>query len=284
VDPEYDMDNSPKIRPPMVAGMFYPQKKVTLEREIAVYLENSPELKLSGPIVGMIVPHAGYLYSGGVATRAYRQIMGKQIDVVAIISPSHREYFTEISIYDGYGYSTPLGALEVEKNLAQQLAAFSPQIILSEKGHRFEEHALEVQLPILQEVLDNFKIIPIVMGEHSYDNIETLAKALAGVLSNTKALLVASSDLSHFYNVKKASILDNVVVDNLKNFNEDKLFNDLQQGSCEMCGGGPAIAVMKACKLLGANKSQVLMYRTSGDITGEYDEVVGYLSAIFYKE
>jgi hypothetical protein len=278
------MVESPKIRPPMVAGMFYPQKKITLEREIAVYLENSPELNLSGKIVGMIVPHAGYMYSGGVATRAYRQIMGKDINTVAVISPSHREYFTEISIYDGYGYSTPLGVLPVEKNLAHQMAEFSPQIILSEKGHRFEEHALEVQLPLLQEVLNDFKIIPIVMGEHSYDNIETLAKALAKVLSDQKALLVASSDLSHFYNMKKASVLDNVVVENLKKFDEEKLFKDLQQGYCEMCGGGPAIAVMKASKLLGATKSEVLMYRTSGDITGEYNEVVGYLSAIFYKE
>jgi len=278
------MVESPKIRPPMVAGMFYPQKKISLEREIAVYLENSPVLPISGKICGMVVPHAGYMYSGGVATRAYRQIMDREIDVVAVISPSHREYFTEISIYDGYGYSTPLGILPVEKTLAHQLAEASPQIILSEKGHRFEEHALEVQLPILQEVLSDFKIIPIVMGEHSYGNIETLAKALAGVLAGRKALLVASSDLSHFYNAKKAAVLDNVVIDDLKNFDDEKLFQDLQQGYCEMCGGGPAIAVMKACKLLGANKSDVLIYRNSGDITGEYEEVVGYLSALFYQQ
>jgi AmmeMemoRadiSam system protein B len=278
------MVESPKIRPPMVAGMFYPQKKISLEREIAVYLENSPESPSSGKVVGMIVPHAGYMYSGGVATRAYRQVMGQEVETVAVISPSHREYFTEISIYDGYAYSTPLGILPVAKNIAQQLAEFSPQIILSEKGHRFEEHALEVQLPILQEVLENFTIIPIVMGEHSYDNIETLAKALAKVLHKQKALLIASSDLSHFYSVKKASVLDNVVVENLRNFDEEKLFKDLQQGHCEMCGGGPAVAVMKACKLLGADKSEVLLYRNSGDVTGEYDEVVGYLSAIFYKE
>jgi AmmeMemoRadiSam system protein B len=278
------MVESPKIRPPMVAGMFYPQKKISLEREIAVYLENSPVVPVSGKIMGMIVPHAGYMYSGGVASRAYRQILEKEIDVVAVIAPSHREYFTEISIYDGYGYSTPLGVLPVEKTLAQHLADFSPQIVLSEKGHRFEEHALEVQLPILQEVLENFKIIPIVMAEHSYDNIETLAKALAGVLAGQKALVVASSDLSHFYNVKKAAVLDNVVIDNLKNFDDEKLFQDLQQGNCEMCGGGPAVAVMKACKLLGANRSEVLIYRNSGDVTGEYEEVVGYLSALFYQQ
>ena len=278
------MVESPKIRPPMVAGMFYPQKKIALEREIAVYLENSPELQLGNQILGIIAPHAGYMYSAGVATRAYRQIMGKDIDVVVVISPSHREYFTEVSIYDGYGYSTPLGVLPVEKNLAHKLTEFSPQIILSEKGHRFEEHALEVQLPILQAVLDKFKIIPIVMGEQSYDNIETLARALATVLSDQKTLLVASSDLSHFYNAKKASILDNVVIDDLKKFNEEKLFQDLQHGSCEMCGGGPAVTVMKACKLLGANRSEVLVYRTSGDVTGDYNEVVGYLSALFYKE
>jgi AmmeMemoRadiSam system protein B len=278
------MVESPKIRPPMVAGMFYPQKKIALEREIAVYLENAPELKLGRKIFGLIAPHAGYMYSAGVATKAYRQILGSDIDVVVIISPSHREYFTEVSIYDGYGYSTPLGVLPVEKNLAHKLTDFSPQIILSEKGHRFEEHALEVQLPILQAVLENFKIIPIVMGEHSHDNIDTLARALAAVMADQKFILVASSDLSHFYNAKKASVLDNVVIDAIKKFDEEKLFQDLQNGSCEMCGGGPVITVMKACRLLGADRSEVLVYRTSGDVTGDYNEVVGYVSALFYKE
>ena len=121
------------------------------------------------------------------------------------------------------------------------------------------------------------------MGEHSQDNIQVLANALKKVLLNEKALIVASSDLSHFYDDEKANTLDQIVVNNLENFDDDKLFNDLQKGRCEMCGGGPAVTAMKASRLLGADQSKVLLYRNSGDITGDRKEVVGYLSAIFYE-
>lgn len=277
------MSNSQKIRPPAVAGMFYPEKKIVLDQEVAMVLEESREIDLQGDIVGMVVPHAGYMYSGGVAARAYRQVVDSDVEVVVVISPSHCEYFTEISVYDGYAYSTPLGTLPVDKELAQELVAQSPQIVLSEKGHRFEEHALEVQLPFLQKTIDKFRFIPVVMGEHSQDNIRSLANGLAQVLKGKKSLLIASTDLSHFYDDEKANSLDQVVVDDIENFDDAKLFRDLQSGECEMCGGGPAIAVMKASKLLGATKSQVLLYRNSGDITGDHGEVVGYLSALFMK-
>jgi len=277
------MSRNEKIRPPMVAGMFYPQKKQTLEREVAMLLENSPEKKIAGNLIGIIVPHAGYLYSGGVAARAFRQIMEVQPEVVVVISPSHREYFTECSIFEGIAYSTPLGDIPIEMDLAEQLAKTYPQIILSEKGHRYDEHSLEVQLPFLQKVLDSFKLIPIVMGEQNHENIEALSSGLAEVLKDKKALIVASSDLSHFYNYDKASLLDEVVVDSINNFDEEKLFSDLQAQRCEMCGGGPVMVTMKACRKLGANKSEVLLYRNSGDVTGDKSEVVGYLSAVMYK-
>lgn len=278
------MTTEQKIRPAMVAGMFYPQKKITLEREVAMLLENSPDKHISGRLISMIVPHAGYLYSGGVAARAYRLLMDVKLDVVVVIAPSHREYFTECSVFDGYAYSTPLGVIPVDKELTTQLAKTHPQIILSEKGHRYDEHSLEVQLPFLQKVLDKFKLIPIVMGEQNMENIEALAFGLAEILKNKKALIVASSDLSHFYNYDKASLLDKVVIENMKNFDDNKLFQDLKAERCEMCGGGPVVATMKASKKLGANKSEVLLYRNSGDITGDKTEVVGYMSAVLYNE
>jgi AmmeMemoRadiSam system protein B len=275
---------NPNIRPPAVAGLFYSDKKMELDREVAVYLENAPQIEINGRVIGMVAPHAGYMYSGGVAARAYRQLLDLDIDVVAVIAPSHREYFTEISIFDGFAYATPLGTIEIHRGLAQELADINPQIILSEKGHRFEEHALEVQLPFLQKVLVKFKLIPIIMGEHSSDNIETLAQALATTLRDQKALIVASSDLSHFYNAAKAETMDHLVRDKISGFAEDELFNELRAGKCEMCGGGPVVACMKASKLLGADKSKTLLYRHSGDITGDRSEVVGYLSALFYQE
>ncbi len=278
------MSNGIKIRQPAVAGMFYPEKKMELDRTVAIVLEESREYDIPGVIQGMVVPHAGYTFSGGVAARAYRQVFEHDIDIVVVISPSHCEYFTEISIYDGYAYSTPLGALPVDREIAEKLLTTSPQIILSDKGHRFDEHALEVQLPFLQKVFNKFRFIPIVMGEHSQDNIQSLANGLAQVLKDEKALIVASSDLSHFYTDEKATSLDQVVVEDMEKFDDEKLFQDLKSGRAEMCGGGPAMATMKACKLLGADKGKVLLYRNSGDITGDRSEVVGYLSAIFYKQ
>jgi len=278
------MSRDQKIRPPMVAGMFYPQKKQTLEREVAMLLENAQEKNISGRVLSLIVPHAGYLYSGGVAARAYRQIMDANLDVVVVISPSHREYFKEISIYDGYAYSTPLGNIPVDRVLALELTQTHPQIVLSDIGHRYDEHALEVQLPFLQKVLEDFSLLPIVMGDQNKDNIDALAEGLFEILQNKKALIVASTDLSHFYNYDRAALLDEVVVENVKDFDEEKLLSDLNADRCEMCGGGPAIVAMKASQLLGADKSDVLLYRNSGDVTGDKSEVVGYLSAVIYKE
>jgi len=276
------MNLSQNIRLPAVAGLFYPGKKNDLDREIAIFLENAPELNISGPIRGLVVPHAGYMYSGGVAARAYRQLLDSDIEIAVVISPSHREYFTEVSVFNGSGYATPLGTIPVARELAQSLADTNPQIIISEKGHRFDEHALEVQLPFLQKVLDEFELLPIVMGEHSYDNIQTLAEGLSTVLRDKKAIIIASSDLSHFYSASKAQLLDKVVADHIADFDQDALFHDLQSGQCEMCGGGPVVAVMKTSKLVGAKNSKVIMYRHSGDVTGDNSEVVGYLSALFY--
>lgn len=268
----------------MVAGLFYPKKKLNLEREVAMVLENSPERPETGDILAIMVPHAGYMYSGGVAARAYRQLLDREYEVIIVISPSHREYFTEISIYDGYGYATPLGVTPVDHELAMEIAAHSPRIIVSEKGHRFDEHALEVQLPFLQKVQDGFKLVPIVMGDQNPENINALAEAMAASLKGKKALIVASSDLSHYYNYEKAALLDNVVIEDVLAFDEEKLARDIQNNRCEMCGAGPVMATMKAVRQLGANKSDVLLYRNSGDVTGDRSEVVGYMSAVFYHE
>ena len=276
------MTNNLKIRPPSVAGMFYPEKKTVLDQDVAVVLEESRDYEINGVINAIVVPHAGYIFSGGVAARAYRQLLDRDIETVVVISPSHGEYFTEISIFDGFAYRTPLGSIPVDKDLAKKLSEYSSRIILSEKGHRSNEHALEVQLPFLQKVFDGFRFVPIIMGEHSKENIQVLAEALAGELRDKKGLIVASSDLSHFYSDEKAAKLDQIVIDNIEKFDEEQLFQDLQAGHCEMCGGGPAVTAMKASKLLGANQSKVLLYRNSGDVTGDRSEVVGYLSAIFY--
>ncbi len=272
-----------RIRKPAVAGTFYPAEKETLDQKIAIYLENSRPVEIVSKVYGLIVPHAGYIYSGGVAARAYRQIVDRDFDIVVVISPSHRIYFEEISVYDGDAYETPLGTIEVDKDKARRLAAMSPNIIVSDLGHEIDEHALEVQLPFLQHVLYDFKLLPIVMGNQDAANVDALSKALAELLKDCNALIVASSDLSHFHNYDKAVLLDKVVVEDINEFNDIKLAQDLTSNACEMCGGGPVLAAMKACRKLGANKAKVLLYRNSGDVSGEKDQVVGYLAGMLYS-
>ncbi len=272
-----------KIRQPAVAGMFYSGQKETLQREVAMFLENSQAVDIVTRVYGLTAPHAGLMYSGGVAARAYRQIVDRQFDVVVVIAPSHRVYFEEVSIYNGAAYETPMGVIPVDTALAAQIADSSPRLIYSGIGHDIDEHALEVQLPFLQHVLEDFTLIPIVMGDQSSANIEALAAALAENLKDKNALIVASSDLSHYHSYDKAVLLDKVVVEDINNFDDEKLSQDLAAGVCEMCGGGPVLATMKACRLLGANKSKVLLYRNSGDVSGDRSQVVGYLAAMFYE-
>ncbi len=272
-----------KIRRPAVAGMFYSGNPETLEREVAVFLESAhPEANVH-EIFGLVAPHAGYMYSGGVAARAYRQIMDRHYDVVVVISPSHHVYFEKISVYNGDYYETPLGLIPVDKELALLLAEADEQIIYSSIGHEGQEHALEVQLPFLQHVLEDFRLVPIVMGNQSYENILSLSDALSKVLHGQKALIVASSDLSHYHPYDVAVRMDSIVIEHINNFTEDNLYDDLTSGVCEMCGGGPVIAMMKACRNLGADKSKVILYRNSGDVTDERSQVVGYLAAMIYR-
>ena len=210
--------SSERIRRPAVAGMFYPGNPATLEREVAVFLESAQPEQGAKEIYGLVAPHAGYMYSGGVAARAYRQVMDRHYDVVVVISPSHHVYFEKVSVYNGDYYETPLGLIPVDKELSLLLAETDPQIIYSSIGHEGQEHALEVQLPFLQHVLDDFRLIPVVMGNQNYDNILALSDALTKVLSGQNALIVASSDLSHYHPYDVAVRLDSIVIEHINNY------------------------------------------------------------------
>jgi len=275
------------IREPAVAGQFYPATRDQLKRDIDRFLENSPLFDV-GHIVALVAPHAGYMYSGRVAAAAYKQIQGQNIDIVVVLAPSHVEPFAGSSIYGGNAYVTPLGTIPVHQTLREQIAQRSPDIAVSDHGHNLglfyrQEHSLEVQLPFLQCVLDSFSLIPIVMGDQSRSHCEALAEALSEALSDQNALIVASSDLSHFHPYDEAVRLDRVVIDSIEAFNDKKLSQDLTARRCEACGGGPIVTAMITAKALGADQAKVLMYANSGDVTGDRHQVVGYLSAAFSK-
>lgn len=267
------------IRLPAVANMFYPGNPKALENEIENLLTRAPITKIDGEIAALVCPHAGYMYSGAVAAVGYNLLKGRDYSVVAIIAPSHREYFLGVSVFTGKGYETPLGLASVASGYAEALIAQNDLIHSSWSGHH-REHALEVQLPFLQKVLKDAKIIPIVMGDQKTHTCQILGEALANVLQETSALIIASSDLSHYHPYPEAVAIDRRTSDLIAAFDDAGLLAALESGACEACGGGPIAAAMIATKKRGAQRSQVLVYQNSGDVTGDHSAVVGYLSAV----
>jgi hypothetical protein len=270
------------IRPAQVAGHFYSANPDKLRKDIKLLLDVTKPKEKIEKVFGIVAPHAGYVYSGKTAAYAYNILIGKEYKKVVIISPSHSEYFPGISIFEGDAYETPLGILKVDNEIREKLLTDNDLIFKGYEGHR-REHALEVQLPFLQSVLKDFKIVPVVMGDQSKRNIDTLAKKLAEV-SDNETLIIASSDLSHFYTKTQADKLDSVIEKRVREFDFESLQIDLETHTCEACGGGPIVALMKAANLKNIKRSMVLSRTDSGDVTGDNSEVVGYLSAVFYGD
>jgi MEMO1 family protein len=270
-----------RIRKAAVAGLFYPENPVELKAMIDDLLAIGTTGKFYGDIFGIVVPHAGYIYSGLTAAYAFNLIKGKQIHTAVIVSPSHREYFPGISIYDGEGYETPFGIVEINKTIADKLTEGTNEIFYGEIGHK-NEHAVEVEIPFLQQITGNIKIVPVVMGDQKPAFINLLSRKLADIYDEG-VLIVVSSDLSHYHSREEANALDSLVAKHIKDFEYDKLLVDLELNRCEACGGGPIVSMMRAASERKYNKSLLLNRSDSGDVTGDNSEVVGYLSAVIFK-
>jgi len=271
------------IRQPGSAGKQYSNQKNILEREVAVLLESAKTINIPNKIYGMIVPNDAHLKSGGVAARAFRHLIDEDIEVVVIISHSRLTYFEEISVFKGDAYATPLGQVQLDKDLVWQITNAHERIIESTMGHETEEHGIEIQLPFLQQVLYDFKILPICMGNMDTENIDILSDVLSNALKGKNVLIVASSNLSENHSYDRASVIDNVAINQIKKYDVDSLNKQYQDGKVELTDGGAIIATMRVCKNLGASKSNVLLYRNSGDMGDSRQQVVGYISALFYS-
>ncbi len=271
------------IRKSILAGAWYPGDKQTLSKAIQGYLAEADVESFAGNLKALIVPHAGHIYSGPVAAHAYKLLRGKDIRRVIMIGPSHRVRFRGVSVNLQSGYETPLGIVPVDQELAKKIIDADPLIRHIPKAHA-SEHALEIQLPFLQIVLNDFQIVPMIMGEQDYKTCSRLAEILHDVVGDSdKTLLLASTDLSHYHNDKQARALDSEFIDQVRKFSPKGLFKALSSGRCEACGGGPTITVMLAAQAWGANRSQILHYAHSGDVTGDVSEVVGYVAAALFE-
>ena len=278
-------DKQPGSRRPAVAGAFYPADPIELEKMVDGFLAAATPPKLAEP-VALVVPHAGYVYSGPVAAQAYALLKGRKVSRVVVIAPSHYEAFPFAAVYEGDAYVTPLGSISVDKEFAARLAKGS-LIKLSSRGHSSSgtqaEHSLEVQLPFLQRTLGSFSLVPIVMGDQSYQSARALGVALARLIRGSDTIIIASSDLSHFHPYDRAVDLDSKTLRAVEDWDYLTLSRSFSLGLWEACGGGPIVAAMIAAERLGATQAKVLKYANSGDRGGDRSRVVGYGAVAFLR-
>ena len=275
------------VRPPAVAGAFYPADPSELQRMVDEFLShaNVPAVK---DVVALVSPHAGYIYSGPVAAHSYALLKGRKVERVVVIAPSHYEAFDFASVYDGEAYATPLGQIPVDHEFASRLVSLNHNIKFSDRGHALTagrgEHALEVQLPFLQRTLGaSFKLVPIVMGDQSYDLCRALGVSLVKLIHGPETLIIASSDLSHYHPYDEAAKMDHKTLRAIEEWDYLSMSRNFGNRVWEACGGGPIIAAMIAAERLGANQAKVLRYANSGDVTGDRSRVVGYGAVAFMK-
>jgi AmmeMemoRadiSam system protein B/AmmeMemoRadiSam system protein A len=280
------------VRKPAVAGSFYPEDPKELQTMVDAFLQ--PVDSLDGEPIGLIVPHAGYVYSGWVAAYGFKQLEGVHYDTIVIIGPNHQDpTFEDISVYAQGAFETPLGVVPIDEEVAQALIDSDERIVFDADVHA-QEHSVEVELPFLQRVLGNVKIVPIIIGQPTAENVEILSSALAKVLPGKKALLIASSDMSHYPAYEEAVRVDTATLAALETGDPQALLTTIQDNMASgvanlltcLCGEGPVLVVMEVAAQLGANQVTILQYANSADspyVAGDRSRVVGYGSVMLWR-
>lgn len=279
-----EINYSEETRKPVVSGTFYPDSAKELKEKIENLLNKVEKEELKGKLIGLIAPHAGYDFSGEIAAYAYKQLEGKNFDTVILIGESHYHRFPGASIGNYQSYQTPLGEVEVDNDLAINIIKYEAAIKFYPQVHQ-GEHSLEVQLPFLQTLLRDFKILPIILGERSSKLSSKIVKAILQELKgrDEKILFIASTDLSHFYPYQTALQLDNLTIKAIEKLDSDSFYQGLSYGNYYLCGGAAVGTLLKIAENLQANKIKLLKYANSGDITGDKSRVVGYAAFIISK-
>ncbi len=274
------------IRPSPIAGRWYEENPATLARTVDEYLDDAQLPVLDGDVMGVIAPHAGHQYSGEVAGYAFAALRGLRPDLVVVAGPMHHPYSQPLITTAHAAYSTPLGTIPVDKIALNELD------VLAKAGLGFgftpiardPEHSLEIELPFLQRVFQHeWKLLPIMVRALEEQVSEGLGKALATVLRGRNFVLVASTDLSHFFKQDTALGYDRAMLGEIENFNPAGAFDLDRARKGFACGLGAFTAVLWAARKLGADKVKVLRHATSANVTGDYSSVVGYGAAAILK-
>jgi len=281
------MDANLDFRPSPIAGRWYPGEPRRLAGSIDAYILEARLPEIKGQVIAVMAPHAGHMYSGPVAGYAFSALRGLKPDLVAVISPMHYPYPDPLLTSAHAAYQTPLGEVWIDRQAIETLNSH----LKTELGYGLSavrndpEHSLEIELPFLQRVLpDPFQLIPVMVRDQTVPVARALGKALAKVLAGKKAVMVASTDLSHFYSRKQADILDAEMLRQVEGFDPAGVMQVEEDGKGFACGRSALAAVLWAAKDLGADTARVLYHATSGDVTGDYSEVVGYAAAVIIRQ
>lgn len=287
------MSKTMEVRPSPIAGQWYPADPRRLAAQVDHYMDAAQLPELGGEIVAIMAPHAGHLYSGPVAGYAFAALRGLSPQVVIVVSPMHYPYDEPLLTTAHAAYATPLGTIPVVSQALQSLDGYLRQALgvgLAAITHD-PEHSLEIELPFLQRALAGpFSLVPIMVREQGERTARALGQALARLigespeLAGKTVLLVASTDLSHFYPQAVANQLDGELLRQVEAFDPAGVIRVEEEGKGFACGRGALAAVLWAAKELGADHAQVLRHATSGDVTGDYDRVVGYGAAVFTRQ
>lgn len=281
------MQSELDVRPSPISGQWYPGNPDRLAGSVDRYIEDAKLPEIEGEVIGILAPHAGHLYSGPVAGYSFAALRSIQANIVAVISPMHYPYPDPLLTTAHNLYQTPLGTIPVDDEAIQAL----DEQLIEQLGfgltriRRDPEHSLEIELPFLQRTLsEEFRLIPIMIRDQSLRITRALGHALADVLAGSRVILVASSDLSHFYRQEIAKTLDEEMLKQVQALDPEGVLQVEEQGKAFACGRGAIAAVLWAAKDLGANHVQLLYYATSGDVTGDFSQVVGYGAAVITKK
>jgi len=276
-----------QIRTPAVAGMFYPKEKDELRTVIRDCFLHSfgpgkvPPTANDENILGVICPHAGYMYSGPVATNSFYSISSQKPELVIIVGPNHWGIGCGVAAMKEGQWQTPLGNVEVDTESAIQINKITKVIELDFFSH-IRDHSLEVQVPILQEVYSHkFKILPIILINQDYRTAKEVGSAIAKIANTKKTMIVGSSDFTHYEENSYAHKQDTALIEPILDLDVEGFYRVLQENQVSACGYGAIASTMVACKELGAKKGKLLKYATSGDVTGDKSSVVGYASIVF---
>lgn len=262
-----------RIRHSTIAGNWYPGTAKDLRRTVDGLLESAEApLNQGRELLALFVPHAGYNYSGAVAAEAYRLLKGSDFTRVILLGPSHYRYLGPWTVTDFTHYQTPLGLVPLDGNQTEKLMQRSSMSSVREN----QEHSLEMQLPFLQRVLQEFSIVPILIGDHSLEVAKRLAAALNENIKDDTTLVIASSDLSHYHDAAIAERMDRRLLSRLEKLDAEGLAQDFEVGECEACGAGAILATMIYARQRQADGAEVLKYAHSEEVIGDYYGVVGY--------